>query len=141
MYRNTGKQIEIWASHEDNGGYKGIIEGNKDKKEPGIYTRLPVICKQRDLSMVNANVNSWRNNCKMDLKHIKETVEDAKRKIIDVMPENLPKRKRMLAPFLNLNPKKISLHAKHNTDDQQDFVIESNMEKKTTQNRRRGRKL
>ena len=82
--------------------------------------------------MVNANVNSWRNNCKMDLKHIKETVEDAKRKIIDVMPENLPKRKRMLAPFLNLNPKKISLHAKHNTDDQQDFIIESNMEKKTT---------
>ena len=31
MYRNTGKQIEIWASHEDNRGYEGIIEGNKDK--------------------------------------------------------------------------------------------------------------
>ena len=37
MYRNTGKQIEIWANHEDNGGYKGIMEGNIDKKKVGIY--------------------------------------------------------------------------------------------------------
>ena len=36
MYRNTGKQIEIWANHEDNGGYEGIIKGNIDKKKIGI---------------------------------------------------------------------------------------------------------
>ena len=62
---------------------------------------------------MDSKVDQWQAGCNETLKNLKIGVENAKQKIHDAMPENLPQTKKLLSPFLNVRSRFV-LHPKKN---------------------------
>ena len=108
VYKNNGKNIELWLRHEGSPYRKPNSESEPWRY--GAVSVLPVIC-EREMKNTNAQDNhrNWKTSCKHHLKVMKEKVNVANHKISQVMPEALPSTLETLTPFLymdNLDGKK-----------------------------------
>ena len=103
LYKNNGNAIDIWLNFEKS-TYKKP-DNSFEAWKTGQVTKHHVICKRRKntINPMETNYKKWQSTCRQNMKSMKEKVDNAKFKLEQILPENLPATFQNLSPFINMH--------------------------------------